>query len=719
MAAKPRRPAATPLTPAAAQGQSRPRAWLAPCLAALVALPGLAAMTGGGVYVGNGTDLFSYQLPLRATVAALWAQSGVPLWNPYLLGGAPALAGLQLGVLYPPNLVALLLPPFAATELLFWLHLGWLAAGGAVLARVWRKDLSVWACAALGAWLALTGQTWGHVWAGHASFVAAWAWWPWVWAAGVRFMDDRRWVTGAAWGAALALQLLAGHPQVSFLCFSGLVATLALRAATTPIAPDKDAQSWLDRQLQVTALAVGCTIAAAVAAVLTLPQWLATWELAPALNRTLSTPTEIATAYSAPAATLWTALQPGPIGGAASAPGDVGYHETVAFVGPAMLVLAAIAGLRVRARSALLLAVGAACVVLSLGSHARLLPALADVVPGFGAFRVPARWLLIPTALLLLLGADAMAPGAANRWSWLRWASPALAALAVAHGFAFALPHLSARSRLAPDRVQWSAADRKVLRETVAATHRLAAAPALRMADWGGTAGVRVAGGYEPAITAGANRFGNALAGRSIDGYAVLFQTKKPGPWLDRMATSHLLLSAGDVTSSRLFSAWPVTATLPSGLQLRAHPAPRSRFEVAQAVAVEPDPTAAVRRLAEVPAGTVLLDRPLPQAAGATAQVKVITDVADEVTVQVRATGPVVAVLRDAWAPGWSPDIDGTPAAHAIADGMFRAVAVPQGEHQVTWRYQPRGWPWALWVALAGWLLVIASVWHQRRRSAA
>ncbi len=709
--------------PTAADPPKRPwladRAWTAPALAALVAMPGLLAMTSGGVYVGNGTDLYSYQLPLRMTLAALWDQGGLPLWNPYLLGGAPTLAGMQLGVLYPPNLLALWLAPVRGNEILLWLHLGWLAAGGAVLARAWRPDLPAWACAALGGWLALTGQTWGHLWAGHASFVAAWAWWPWVWAFGVGFVDRRRWLLAVGWAAALAMQVLAGHPQVTFLGVVGLLAALAVRAASAAPLPGNPSRPWLHRQLHVTTAALGFTLAGALAALLTLPQWLATWELAPALNRTLSTPLEIATAYSSPAATLWTALRPGPVGGATGAPGDVAYHETLAFVGPAVLGLVGLAVLQVRGRAIALLAVGGFGVALSVGSHGPLLPALADVVPGFGAFRVPARWLLVPTALLLLVAADAWAGDVAPRWPWLRWARPILAVLAVCHGLAFALPHLERRARMATDRVQWSSADRKALRAAVPPSQRLATAPNLRMANWGGTADVRVAGGYEPAITAGANRYGNALAGRSVDGYAVLFQTRKPGPWLDRMATSHLLLAPSDGAAAKHFAAWPVTATLPMGLQLRANPTPRSRFEVARAAVVEPDPATCIRRLAEVPDQTVIIDRPLPVAPARSADLSVITDVADQVALRVRAPEPALVVVRDTWAPGWQATVDGRDAPFAIADGLFRAVVVPAGDHVLEWRYRPLGWPWALWVAGAGWLVAAAGAWRYRRTAQA
>jgi len=54
------------------------------------------------LYITTG-DFTEQYFPLRAFAAHEWVQGRVPLWNPYLYGGQPALADIQSGALYPPT----------------------------------------------------------------------------------------------------------------------------------------------------------------------------------------------------------------------------------------------------------------------------------------------------------------------------------------------------------------------------------------------------------------------------------------------------------------------------------------------------------------------------------------------------------------------------------------------------------------------------------------
>ena len=62
------------------------------------------------------------------------------------------------------------------------------------------------------------------------------------------------------------------------------------------------------------------------------------------------------------------------------------------------------------------------------------------------------------------------------------------------------------------------------------------------------------------------------------------------------------------------------------------------------------------------------------------------TTSAVHVTVNAIAEGEVVLTQQDA--PGWRITVDDTPAS-AAAEGTFRAVRVPAGHHEVSWRYRP------------------------------
>jgi hypothetical protein len=67
-----------------------------------------------------------------------------------------------------------------------------------------------------------------------------------------------------------------------------------------------------------------------------------------------------------------------------------------------------------------------------------------------------------------------------------------------------------------------------------------------------------------------------------------------------------------------------------------------------------------------------------------------VTDLSGE-RVRVTANAPQagVLVLADSFAPGWKARLDGRPCPVARANGLFRAVALPAGEHEVEFEYDP------------------------------
>jgi hypothetical protein len=64
-----------------------------------------------------------------------------------------------------------------------------------------------------------------------------------------------------------------------------------------------------------------------------------------------------------------------------------------------------------------------------------------------------------------------------------------------------------------------------------------------------------------------------------------------------------------------------------------------------------------------------------------------LTTSASHVVVDAPAEGVVVVTQQDA--AGWEVEVDGAPAAPLRA-GVFRAVRVTRGRHNITWRYRPR-----------------------------
>jgi hypothetical protein len=68
---------------------------------------------------------------------------------------------------------------------------------------------------------------------------------------------------------------------------------------------------------------------------------------------------------------------------------------------------------------------------------------------------------------------------------------------------------------------------------------------------------------------------------------------------------------------------------------------------------------------------------------------ELVEDHPERVTVRVNAASPGLLVLADSFYPGWKARVDGQSARILRANHMFRAVAVPAGQHAVTFTYQP------------------------------
>jgi hypothetical protein len=85
----------------------------------------------------------------------------------------------------------------------------------------------------------------------------------------------------------------------------------------------------------------------------------------------------------------------------------------------------------------------------------------------------------------------------------------------------------------------------------------------------------------------------------------------------------------------------------------------------------------------------------------------------------VQIDGPDEHVLLKVTAfPWWQATVDGLPTVHRMVAPNFMAVPVPEGRHEVSFVFRrPAAQRWgALWTALGGLLLVVASVSRDRSR---
>lgn len=79
---------------------------------------------------------------------------------------------------------------------------------------------------------------------------------------------------------------------------------------------------------------------------------------------------------------------------------------------------------------------------------------------------------------------------------------------------------------------------------------------------------------------------------------------------------------------------------------------------------------------------------PNPASPGPTAA-EILEDGGSEVVVRARARQDGYLVLNDVHYPGWRAEVGGEPVPMLVANGSFRAVPVPRGDHVVTFRLSP------------------------------
>jgi hypothetical protein len=90
---------------------------------------------------------------------------------------------------------------------------------------------------------------------------------------------------------------------------------------------------------------------------------------------------------------------------------------------------------------------------------------------------------------------------------------------------------------------------------------------------------------------------------------------------------------------------------------------------------------------------TVILEEPLPAdvevVAGATGVVEWLEREVDRFTLRVAPDRPSLLVVLDNWFPAWEATVNGELVPVHRANYAFRAIAVPPGEHTVSFRYAP------------------------------
>ncbi len=662
------------------------------------------------------SDLLHSQLPYRAFLGESLRAGHFPLWMPDIFSGVPFLAQIEAGGLYPPHLLIFaLLPPFSALNVALGLDMLLMALGAAALAR--RLGASHTASALAAVVYAWCGFSISHF--RHINMHAAAALLPWMVLAleGV-IAGQRR--AGIALAGLIGLQLLAGHPQITWI---SLLLLGARTAISLPGAPDR---------LRIAASALAAVVlGAGLSAVQLLP-------VARFTSQSLATvdPTwEYAAAYPYRWQDLLTWVYPPAVGametfdyiGGNTIPwGNYGY------CGLAVLLLAPLAlrerGMRFWAVTALLSA------VLVMGPLTPLYRLLWEVVPGMKLFRFPTRFLMTASLALCVLGAVGLTRLTVRRRR--------LAVVVVALSLVDLTWHQSPRIPI-DDVAPWAASS--PIARLQPGTQRVYTMGEFELwedaffASEGFNKGFSTYRGFWQ-IPMGSS---GVLSGiRSPSGYARMvhyrcaafwqgynwsilpeqYATTRPTPESPEVpAAFHAQLSRAGVRY--LLIRFPVTG---AGLLLRGD-APLYQYENTAALPrayvagrwhVVEDMGAAAewmyREGLDHPAIPAIegLEAAPAEAAESLTPVTVTEHSTDHLSLDVSGAPAGLLVLTDTWDPGWSVTIDGAPATLLIANGYQRAVRLPPGARRVTMTYWPDGLSAGLAISLGCGLLLL--VWGLR-----
>lgn len=336
-----------------------------------------------------GTDLSSQFIPWREFGFRELRNGNLALWNPHVFAGAPYLGGFQSALLYPPNLLHLLLPTGTAINLLIALHIFL----GGLFMFLWtsHRRLHPLACLTSAGIFMFSGAQFLHIYAGHLPNLYSMAWAPLLFLAMDGFFRNRSLGWCLLGVLAVSMQILAGHPQYVF--YTAVAAALYSGLCMVR------AQGRL-------ILAGGLMAMFAGAAALTSVQLLTGMEAAGQSVRSVGVTFDFASMLSFPPENFITFLAPGFFGDMVHFPywGRGCLWEMSVFMGTAGFVLVlygAVCGERRLRRFSLPMAL--LLLFLALGAHTPLFKVLFDWVPGFDKFRGNSKFIFQALLFLAML----------------------------------------------------------------------------------------------------------------------------------------------------------------------------------------------------------------------------------------------------------------------------------------------------------------------------
>jgi hypothetical protein len=746
--------------------------WLGGLALLMLAMFGDTLVPGARVLGDPPSDMLTHSLPWRAFGFGELAKGNLALWNPHVFAGAPYFGGLQSALLYPPNLLFLVLPlPLAMNwglALDFWL----LGAFMFLWAR--RRGLAPFAAFVCSALVILCAPHFWRVLIGGTAAAGVMAWAPLLFLCIDEWLETRRPLWCLLGMLAVAMQIFAGQPQ--YVYYIAIIAAIfsALRLLEAR-----------EGRLQV---AVGLLSLHAGGALLGAAQMLPALQVTAETVRGQPLPYEFAAAYSFPPENFITLLAPGFFGDGHSQPywGRWFLPEASAFMGVIGLSLAVygFGAARIAGKWALLCAAAAAA-MLALGDNTPLYRPLYEWLPWFDKFRLTTRF-LFPAMMILALfagyGLDRLLRERALSARALWGAGVSVSALLVAAVAVRALewpPFFNAIIRTGEsfadgafygDQAGVLSAQVFASRSLLLAGVTLAAAAGLalwlrrerRAALLLGALAVAEAFAFarmqRPTFDPAAAKLpelGRFLAGQPGD-YRILnlvypnsgiFTGARDAwgydPAIERRYAELIHWSVGNDPASATMQVefkqfHPLLAMLRVKyvveLQLKdklmtiapgALP-PLRQVELVGAYQVRVGRDAVLGALGAPsfdPRKEVILEHephPAPVASANPGRAAVVRQDTDWLEIEAEVASPSILLVTDAWSPAWrARPLKGSAASHyevMPANHALRAVPLGAGKHRLRLEYAPAAVPAGLIVSLLAWSAWIGAVFFLRRR---
>jgi hypothetical protein len=335
------------------------------------------------------TDIFEQFFYWRDFGFSQLKNGNLALWNPHLFSGVPFFGGFQSALLYPPNILYVILPVDKAINISIALHV--LLIGFFMYLWASFRKLHSFACLCSSIILMFSGSYFLHIYAGHLSNLCTIAWVPLLFLCIDRLFDQRSLKWSLISIFTITMLILAGHPQ--YVYYTALA--VCIYSALCLIKANH-------RTSVIVSLAVICTGSLLLSAVQILSGIAASSESV----RSIGLPYSFAARFSFSPENIMTLLVPNFFGDMVHMNYWGRWHlfEMSLFIGITGLALAiygAFYGERQTRRFSLTMVI--ILFVLALGSYTPLFYILYNWLPGFNNFRGASKFISLLTVFLVML----------------------------------------------------------------------------------------------------------------------------------------------------------------------------------------------------------------------------------------------------------------------------------------------------------------------------